>query len=168
MLKYKKKREYEVIMTIDIPGYRTLHLKNLLLDYNGTIAVDGSIPQDVRHRLCQLSEHFDIYVLTADTHGTAAQMCDGLPLTIRTFPKGSALDAKHQILKELGPDSCAAIGNGRNDMKMCLDAALSIAVIGPEGAYGKLAAQSDICVSSIVDGLDLLLKPRRLIASLRG
>ena len=123
MLKYKKKREYEVIMTIDIPGYRTLHLKNLLLDYNGTIAVDGSIPQDVRPRLCQLSEYFDIYVLTADTHGTAAQMCDGLPLTIRTFPKGSALDAKHQILKELGPDSCAAIGNGRNDMKMCLDAA---------------------------------------------
>ena len=95
-------------------------------------------------------------------------MCDGLPLTIRTFPKGSALDAKHQILKELGPDSCAAIGNGRNDMKMCLDAALSIAVIGPEGAYGKLAAQSDICVSSIVDGLDLLLKPRRLIASPAG
>lgn len=92
-------------MTIDIPGYRTLHLKNLLLDYNGTIAVDGSIPQDVRPRLCQLSEYFDIYVLTADTHGTAAQMCDGLPLTIRTFPKGSALDAKHQILKELGPDS---------------------------------------------------------------
>ena len=52
-------------MTIDIPGYRTLHLKNLLLDYNGTIAVDGSIPQDVRQRLCQLSEYFDIYVLTA-------------------------------------------------------------------------------------------------------
>ena len=130
--------------------------------------MDGSIPQDVRQRLCQLSEYFDIYVLTADTHGTAAQMCDGLPLTIRTFPKGSALDAKHQIFKRTWSGFLRCHRKRRNDMKMCLDAALSIAVIGPEGAYGKLAAQSDICVSSIVDSLDLLLKPRRLIASLRG
>lgn len=67
-----------------------------------------------------------------------------------------------------GGDSCAAMGNGRNDLLMCRDAALSVAVIGPEGAHGRLLSDADVCVTSINDGLDLLLKPKRLIASLRG
>ena len=51
---------------------------------------------------------------------------------------------------------------------MCRDAALSIAVIGPEGAHGRLISDADVCVTTINEGLDLLLKPKRLIASLRG
>ena len=152
------------MITIEIPGYRTLYLQNLLLDYNGTIALDGEIPEPVR----KLSEEVDIYVLTADTHGTAAQICADLPVTIRTFPTGAAMQEKHRILRELGEDSCAAMGNGRNDLLMCRDAALSVAVIGPEGAHGRLLSDADVCVTSINDGLDLLLKPKRLIASLRG
>ena len=58
--------------------------------------------------------------------------------------------------------------SGRNDLLMCRDAALSVAVIGPEGAHGRLLSDADVCVTSINDGLDLLLKPKRLIASLRG
>lgn len=156
------------MITIEIPGYRTLCLQNLLLDYNGTIALDGEIPEPVRKQLRRLSEEVDIYVLTADTHGTAAQICADLPVTIRTFPTGSAMQEKHRILRELGEDSCATMGNGRNDLLMCRDAALSVAVIGPEGAHGRLLSDADVCVTSINDGLDLLLKPKRLIASLRG
>lgn len=156
------------MITIEIPGYRTLCLQNLLLDYNGTIALDGEIPEPVREQLRRLSEEVDIYVLTADTHGTAAQICADLPVTIRTFPTGSAMQENHRILRELGEDSCAAMGNGRNDLLMCRDAALSVAVIGPEGAHGRLLSDADVCVTSINDGLDLLLKPKRLIASLRG
>ena len=51
---------------------------------------------------------------------------------------------------------------------MCREAALSIAVMGEEGAYGKLIAETDVCVTSILDGLDLLENPKRLIATLRG
>ena len=29
------------MIEIDIPGYKTLHLEHLVLDYNGTLAVDG-------------------------------------------------------------------------------------------------------------------------------
>ena len=32
----------------------------------------------------------------------------------------------------------------------------------------KLLAESDICVKTIEDGLDLLLNPKRIIADLRG
>ena len=156
------------MITIEIPGYRTLCLQNLLLDYNGTIALDGEIPEPVRKQLRRLSEEVDIYVLTADTHETATKMCADLPVTIRTFPTGAAMQEKHRILRELGDDSCAAMGNGRNDLLMCRDAALSVAVIGPEGAHGRLLSDADVCVTSINDGLDLLLKPKRLIASLRG
>ena len=40
------------------------------------------------------------------------------------------MQEKHRILRELGEDSCATMGNGRNDLLMCRDAALSVAVIG--------------------------------------
>lgn len=155
-------------MIINIPGYQTLDLQYLVLDYNGTIALDGGIPPAVKEQLITLSEHFDIYVLTADTHGTAKQACDSLPLTIMTFPDGSAMDEKRRIVNHLGAEHCITMGNGRNDLPMCRDAALSIAILGTEGAYGKLIAEADVCVSSISDGLDLLLKPKRLIATLRG
>ena len=62
-------------MKISIPGYRELNISNLILDYNGTIAVDGAIPDEVKAALTRLSELLSIYVLTADTHGTAKAMC---------------------------------------------------------------------------------------------
>ena len=58
-------------MIIEIPGYKTLDLDYLVLDYNGTIAVDGLIPPAIKERLLLLGDSFKIYVLTADTHGTA-------------------------------------------------------------------------------------------------
>ena len=98
-------------MIIEIPGYKTLDLDYLVLDYNGTIAVDGLIPPAIKERLLLLGDSFKIYVLTADTHGTAAAMCNGLPLEIMTFPSGSAMDEKLRILSSLGTEHCIAIGN---------------------------------------------------------
>ena len=155
-------------MNIQIPGYKTLDLSFLVLDYNGTIAVDGQIPPEVREALVRLSKDFQIHVLTADTHGTARAMCQGLPLTIQTFPAGSAMDSKLAIVLSLGPERCVSIGNGRNDCLMCKESALSISVIGEEGAYSKLLSCTDLCTTSILDALALLEKPKRLVADLRG
>lgn len=155
-------------MRIEVPGYKALNLKYLVLDYNGTIAIDGKIPEIIKERLRELSKSLEIYVLTADTHGTAREMCKDIPVVIQTFPGDSAMHEKIRILHELGADQCVAIGNGRNDVLMCQAAALSIANVGQEGAYSKLIQKTDICVSTIVDALDLLLLPKRLIATLRG
>lgn len=155
-------------MTLNIPGYKTLTLSTLLLDYNGTIATDGIIPDSVKNRLCKLSEQFKIIVLTADTHGTARAQCDGLPLEIRTFPTGNAADYKAEVLHQEAADTCVCLGNGRNDIKMFQEAALSIAIMGTEGICSALLRESDICVTSVEDGLDLLLNPKRIIADLRG
>ena len=35
-------------MKVEIPGYGELNLKYLILDYNGTIAVDGRIPERIK------------------------------------------------------------------------------------------------------------------------
>ena len=155
-------------MLIDIPGYDSLDIRHVLLDYNGTIALDGKIPDSVKERLALLSELAHIHVLTADTHGTAASMCEGLPLEILTFPSSNAAQEKLHILNELEPHCCIAIGNGRNDALMCEAAKLSICIIGPEGACSALLAATDVATTSICDALDLLLKPKRLIATLRG
>ena len=104
-------------MKIEIPGYPSLDLKYLLLDYNGTIALDGIISEAVANKIRQLSDLFQIYVLTADTNGTARQMCEGLPVEILTFPNDAAMQEKQNILYSLGKENCAAIGNGRNSLK---------------------------------------------------
>ena len=87
-------------MRIEIPGYKTMDLKYLILDYNGTIAKDGIIPESVKERLKKLSGIYEIYVLTADTHGTARKICEGLPLKIQTFPGNEAAEEKRKIEKE--------------------------------------------------------------------
>lgn len=155
-------------MIIEIPGYKTLNLRYLVLDYNGTIAEDGKIPGPVKERLIELGKNFEIYVLTADTHGTAAKECEGLPLTIMTFPSDKAMDEKIRIVRDLGEEHCVTIGNGRNDILMSQAAALSIAIAGKEGAYSKLIQETDITVTSAMDALNLLQYPKRIVATLRG
>ncbi len=155
-------------MHVTIPGYKTLTIDKLVFDFNGTLAVDGKIADDVRNRLHRLAKDFDLYVLTADTYGTVKETCSGLPVTVEVFPGSSAADGKLSIVNQLGASSCACIGNGRNDAAMFEASALSVAVFGREGTYGPLLLQADVCTASITDALDLFLYPARLIADLRG
>lgn len=155
-------------MKIEIPGYRELNITSLLLDYNGTIAVDGVIRREVRERIEKLAKQLDIYILTADTHGTARLQCEGLDVKVHTFPVDNAMDNKREILDYIGGNSCVCMGNGRNDTRMFEAAALSIGILDQEGACGNLLQMSDLCVRCAEDGLDLLLYPKRLIAGLRG
>ena len=155
-------------MKIVIPEYKTLEVDRLFLDFNGTISVDGIIPAGVRQRLEQLAAEFTIYVLTADTNGNAKEQCQGLPVILQTFPTGNARDYKKELVKATGSRRCVAVGNGRNDELMLREAALSIAIMDREGAYGRVLREADLCVRSMQDGLDLLLYPNRIIAGLRG
>jgi soluble P-type ATPase len=49
-----------------VPGYKTLALSHLVLDYNGTMACDGRLATGVRERLEELSKSASIHILTAD------------------------------------------------------------------------------------------------------
>ena len=155
-------------MHIEIPGYKTLDLKYLLLDYNGTIALDGKLSKTVKELIFEVANELEVFVLTADTHGTAALECEGLPVTLKTFPSDDAMMSKLEIIDVLDRTRCCAIGNGRNDTLMCGAAALSICIMGEEGCYSHLINETHITVKSIENAFELLLKPKRLIATLRG
>jgi len=154
------------MLHINIPGREEMTLNHLILDYNGTIAEDGLIIASIRPRLARLSEHLSIYVITADTHGTATQHCQGLPLQVLTFPTTQVGPIKADVAQKLS-GGVVTIGNGFNDIQMSDAADLSICVIGKEGCCGALLRHCDVVVTSIDDALDLLIKPDRLRATLR-
>ncbi len=154
------------MMKVQIPGREEMTLSHLILDYNGTIAEDGEIIDSIRPRLNDLAKDLSIYVITADTHGTAAAKCEGLPLKVLTFPTTEVGKIKAEEAQKL-IGGVVTIGNGFNDIQMSDAADLSICVMGKEGCCGALLAHCDIVVTSIDDALDLLLKPSRLRATLR-
>ena len=154
------------MLTIQIPGRELLTLSHLVLDYNGTIAEDGEIIEGIRPRLAELSKDLSIYVITADTHGTAAKKCEGLPLQVLTFPTTEVGKIKAEEATKM-EGGIITIGNGFNDIQMSDAADLSICVMGKEGCCSKLLLHTDVTVTSIEDALDLLLIPGRLRATLR-
>ena len=154
------------MLNIKIPGREELTLNHLILDYNGTIAEDGEIAESIRQRLAELSKDLSICVITADTHGTAAKKCQGLPLQVLTFPTTEVGAIKAEEVRKLS-GGVITIGNGYNDIQMSDAADLSICVIGKEGCCGALLMHTDVVVTSIDDALDLLLKTGRLRATLR-
>lgn len=156
------------MIKIEVPGRSTYLIDNVVFDYNGTIAENGIINQSTKDNIAKLCEILNVYVLTADTYGSAEKECKGLNLTLKTFPKNNASDFKYEVVKELGGDKTVCFGNGFNDIKMLETAVLSIAVIGEEGMCSKLITSSDIVVKSIEDGINLLINQKSLIATLRG
>src|SRR5687767_8669607 len=76
--------------------------------------------------------------------------------------------AKAAYVRQLGAGRVACIGNGRNDRLMLRVAGLGIAVVQAEGASAEALAAADLVVPTVRDALDLLLRPRRLLASLRS
>jgi len=154
------------MLTIQIPGREAFSISHLILDYNGTIALDGEIIPEIAPRLEALAKDLSVYVITADTHGTAARKCQGLPLQVLTFPTTQVGRIKAEKAREL-TGGVACIGNGFNDIQMADACDLSICVMGKEGCCSSLISHTDITVTSIEDALDLLLRPARLRATLR-
>jgi soluble P-type ATPase len=155
------------MLTYDIPGMGKLQLTHLVLDYNGTLAVDGILLPGVAEGLTALAADVNIQVLTADTFGKAAQGLKGLPCELAVLPPGAQDLAKRDFVARIGADACACVGNGRNDRLMLEAAGLGIAVILGEGAAGVTLAAADVVATSITAALDLLRNPLRLAATLR-
>ena len=154
------------MIQIEIPGRETLQIRHVVLDYNGTIAVDGVLLESVKERVAKLKEQVPVYVLTADTYGTVRAQCESLGVEVMTFPRSGAAACKEEIVRGLG-GGVACFGNGYNDIQMFDLADLAVAVLEGEGMCAALLSHADVLVHSIADGLDLLLKTDRLRADLR-
>jgi len=154
---------------LEIPGWGELRLQQALFDLNGTLALDGILPEAVRERLWRLQETLALYVVTADTHGTAADLTrDCGDLNIARVRADDEAGQKHVLLEDLEASNTVTFGNGANDALMLRKACLGICVMQGEGTSLQALLASDVLVRSAEEGLDLLLNPTRLIATLRS
>jgi soluble P-type ATPase len=154
-------------MTIDIPYHKTLTLKHVVLDYNGTIAKDGVLIKEIEPLLFALDQHYRVHVITSDTFGTVKAQLSGFNILVKVLQSNNHTDEKSLYLDTLSAENCIAIGNGSNDMAMLQNAALGIALIGDEGCSTQTMLASDVVCTNIMDALELLLNPKRLVATLR-
>ncbi|MGE4291039.1 MAG: HAD family hydrolase [Desulfovibrio sp.] len=152
---------------VDIPGFGRLRLEHLVLDFNGTLALDGALLPGVAEALCALAQRLTLHVVTADTHGGCAQALAGLPVRLTVLPPGAEDEAKRNVLRGLGAAGCAAVGNGRNDALMLAEAGLGVAVVQGECACTEAVLAADMLAPDILSALELLLRPTRLVAGLR-
>jgi len=150
---------------VAIPGgKRPLRIEHVVFDFNGTLAVEGRLVRGVAARLKALAAQAEVVVMTADTFGTARQALAGLPVAVRIVRTGRE---KHRFVESLGAKGVAAVGNGTNDVPMLRAAVLGIVVIGDEGTSGEAVRAADVVARDINVAIDLLLKPQRLVATLR-
>jgi soluble P-type ATPase len=153
-----------------IPGQNPIEARHLVLDYNGTLAVDGALAPGVAERLRELAlppHNLSIHVVTADTVGTVRDQLEGLPCTVSILGPQAQDEAKRLYLRGVGAREAIAVGNGQNDCLMLAEAALGIAIVGEEGAAAQAVLASRVVCRDILSALDLLRKPHRLSATLR-
>jgi len=155
------------MIQINIPGWGNMEIENVVLDLNGTIATDGIIPSDVKEKINLLAQKVKVYLLTADTQGSASHEIQGMNVELVKVAEAESKKAKLEFLEGLNPERTIAIGNGSNDQLLLKEVGLGIAVLGNEGVSGTLLKHADVLVININDALNLLLKPKRLMATLR-
>ena len=155
------------MIELTIPGRGPLRVQHLVMDVNGTLAVDGMLVDGVARRLSALRDRLEIHLITADTHRRQDAIDFALHTTaLRLLPGGEALQ-KAEYVRGLGAESVAAIGQGANDAAMLETAALGICVMSVEGVAAETLHAADLLLPDINSALDIFEKPLRIIASLR-
>jgi soluble P-type ATPase len=152
------------MIRIDIPNRGIIELQHAVFDVNGTLAVDGVPIPGVEDRLKVLAAKLSIHALTAGTHGNLDMLekAFGFPLQII-----STAEEKANYVQKLGQSSVIAIGNGANDAAMLRLAAIGVAVLAREGVAISALQAADVLVSSPIEAIELVLNPKRLVATLR-
>ena len=156
------------MLEISIPDFGTLRLEHLVMDYNGTLACDGELEPGVYQALEALQHNLQIHIVTADTFGQVRAAFAKTSYQVSVLPKDDQAQGKLDYVRNLGPQKCVCMGNGRNDRSMLAEAALGVAVILDEGVSREALLAADVTVQGIVPALELLQKPLRLTATLRA
>lgn len=155
-------------MTVDVPGWKRLELRWLVLDVNGTLTLDGELVPAVSGRIRALRGRLGIELLSADTHGTLEAVAAELDVRwTRLRREERDAPQKAAFVQRLGAEHVAAVGNGANDVEMLRTAGLGVALLGHEGLSSAALVAGDVVAGSVEEALDLLLHPTRLVATLR-
>ena len=152
------------MIRIDIPQRGIIELQHAVFDVNGTLAVDGMPISGVIDRLQKLAEHLTLHALTAGTHGNVTELEGVIGLPLHLIATG---EEKMRYVEQLGPAGVIAFGNGRNDVAMLHLAAIGVAILAGEGVAIEALQAADVLAHGPVEAIELVLNPKRLIATLR-
>ena len=155
------------MIDLQIPGRGIVQLQYAVFDVNGTLAIDGVLIDGVEDRIALLRRTLEVRLITADTHGRQTDIDRQLKLKADRLTPGDERQQKAKYVRQLGAPQVVSIGNGANDVEMLKAAAIGIAVIGREGAASEAVAAADVVMLNVLDAIDLLLNPKRLVATLR-
>lgn len=155
------------MIAVTIPGHPELKAEHLVLDYNGTLAIDGILIPGVKEMLNSIAKELNIHVITADTFGSSTENMEGVHCQVVIIKGNDQQMQKLSFIRGLGVNNVIAIGNGLNDALMLKDAVLGIGLIQKEGASLNCLLNADIICTDIIDALELLIYPKRLSATLR-
>lgn len=155
------------MLEIEIPGFGSVTLQHLVSNFTGTLSTDGKLIPGVEERIIQISEFLDIHVLTSNSFGTAESELKNLPCKLKILDGEFHDLQKEEYVDRLGASSVVAFGNGNNDRKMLRVARIGVAVTGLEGSAIDILMAGEVYVTDINAGLELLLYPKRLKATLR-
>jgi P-type E1-E2 ATPase len=150
-----------------IPGCGDYELEHLMMDVNGTLAIDGQLISGVTEKIASLRDKLTIHLLTADTHGKQAVIDQQLALTAVRIGPGGESQQKAEYVRRLGSEKVIAIGQGANDAEMLEAAHLGVCVMSVEGVAKETLFAADLIAPTILSALELLENPLRIVATLR-
>lgn len=155
-------------MILEIPGREKIEIKNVMLDYNGTIAIDGYLIKDVDKTIDELADIINFHVITADTYGSVEKALANTKCKVVKIPKEKQDKSKLNYLLTLGKETTLCVGNGKNDRLMLKESVLGIALIQDEGLCVESLLAADIVCKSIMDVFAYFKNPNRIKAILRN
>jgi soluble P-type ATPase len=154
------------MIPIERPGRDPLEIESILLDFDGTLAIDRRVHPKVKDKINLLSKRTNIYVLTTQKKELIEERLRKVKAEIIYLAEGDSSRRKLDLLRQLGPTRCVAIGNGMDDAAIIEEAGIGICVINKEGSSGEAIKNADLVFADILDALDFLLKPLRQKATL--
>jgi soluble P-type ATPase len=154
------------MIVIQRPGQEPLEIDFILIDFEGTLAMDRRVHPKAKDKINLLSKRAKIYILFKAEKEQVMEVLKKVKAEVIRLAEGEGSQEKLSLLRQLGSDRAVAIGNGADDALMLEEAGFGICVIGKEGSSSVAMKQADVVVSDILDGLDFLLKPLRQKATL--
>lgn len=152
-------------MLIKGPNKEIINIENIILDLNGTLAVNGQVSEKAKKLVVKLKQlGYKLILISGDIRGNAKTVAEELDLGLYL---GANSSEKAKQMKRFDKEKTAAIGNARIDIGTFENAKISIATLQSEGIHSGILNYVDLIVPSIEDALNLFIDVKSLEATLR-
>ena len=149
------------MITVPVPGWGELSIEYVIVDFNGTAALDGKLKKEVKEIIDKISRYVKVFVITADTYDTADSELGPANVAFIKVGKSASGEEKAKVVRELGPEKIVAIGNGANDALM-LKKRASASPSSGRRLFHCPRKEADLVVTDVLPALGLVAHPEEI------